>query len=48
MGVEILDNGTRVLTAPGAMFGTDALLLGRFAQPRHDKKGRTDNEENNF
>ena len=27
MGVEILDNGTRVLTAPGATFGTDALLL---------------------
>lgn len=33
-GVEILDNGTRVLTAPRAAFGTDALLLGRFAQPR--------------
>ena len=33
MGVEILDNGTRVLTAPGATFGTDALLLARFAQP---------------
>ena len=31
MGVEILDNGTRVLTAPGATFGTDALLLARFA-----------------
>ena len=31
MGVEILDHGTRVLTAPGATFGTDALLLGRFA-----------------
>ena len=31
-GVEILDNGTRVLTAPRAAFGTDALLLGRFAQ----------------
>ena len=28
MGVEILDHGTRVLTAPGATFGTDALLLG--------------------
>lgn len=38
MGVEILDNGTRVLTAPGAMFGTDALLLGRFAQPRRDER----------
>lgn len=34
MGVEILDHGTRVLTAPGATFGTDALLLGRFALPR--------------
>ena len=33
-GVEILDNGTRVLTAPGATFGTDALLLARFFQPR--------------
>ena len=33
-GVEILDHGTRVLTAPGAGFGTDALLLGRFARPR--------------
>lgn len=31
---EILDHGTRVLTAPGATFGTDALLLARFAQPR--------------
>ena len=38
MSVEILDNGTRVLTAPGAMFGTDALLLGRFAQPRRDER----------
>ena len=38
MDVEILDNGTRVLTAPGAMFGTDALLLGRFAQPRRDER----------
>ena len=38
MGVEILDNGTRVLTAPGAMFGTDALLLGRFAQPRRNER----------
>ena len=36
MGVEILDNGTRVLTAPGATFGTDALLLARFAQPRRN------------
>ncbi len=33
MGVEILDNGTRVLTAPGAMFGTDALLLGGLPSP---------------
>ena len=33
MGVEILDHGTRVLTACGATFGTDALLLGRFALP---------------
>ena len=31
---ELLDNGTKVLTAPGAAFGTDALLLARFAQPR--------------
>ena len=27
MRTEILDNGTRVLTAPGAQFGSDALLL---------------------
>ena len=32
MGVEILDNGTRVLTAPGATFGTDALLLASFVR----------------
>ena len=38
MGVEILDNGTRVLTAPGAAFGTDALLLARFAQPRQRER----------
>ena len=38
MGVEILDNGTRVLTAPGATFGTDALLLARFAQPRRNER----------
>lgn len=38
MGVEILDNGTRVLTAPGATFGTDALLLGRFALPRRGER----------
>ncbi|MDD4850629.1 MAG: methyltransferase [Gemmiger sp.] len=31
---EILDNGTLVLTEPGATFGTDALLLARFVQPR--------------
>lgn len=40
MGVEILDNGTRVLTAPGATFGTDALLLARFAQPRRNERAR--------
>lgn len=34
MGTEILDHGTRVRTAAGAAFGTDALLLARFAQPR--------------
>lgn len=34
MGTEILDNGTRVYTAPGAQFGTDALLLARFAVPK--------------
>ena len=37
-GAEILDNGTRVLTAPRAAFGTDALLLGRFAQPRRAER----------
>ena len=37
-GVEILDNGTHVLTAPRAAFGTDALLLGRFAQPRRAER----------
>ena len=37
-GVEILDNGTRVLTTPRAAFGTDALLLGRFAQPRRAER----------
>lgn len=31
---EILDCGTRVFTAPGAGFGTDALLLACFARPR--------------
>ena len=31
---EVLDNGTSVFTAPGAGFGTDALLLARFVQPR--------------
>ena len=31
---EILDRGTLVFTAPGAGFGTDALLLARFAPPR--------------
>ena len=38
MGVEILDNGTRVLTAPGATFGTDALLLARFSEPKRAQK----------
>ena len=37
MGVEILDNGTRVLTAPGATFGTDALLLARFCEPKRSQ-----------
>lgn len=32
--VEILDHGTRVHTAQGAGFGTDALLLARFATPK--------------
>lgn len=32
--VEVLDHGTRVHTAAGAAFGSDALLLARFAQPR--------------
>ena len=34
MAAEILDHGTRVLTGPGAGFGSDALLLARFARPR--------------
>ncbi|MGN0983596.1 MAG: tRNA1(Val) (adenine(37)-N6)-methyltransferase [Gemmiger sp.] len=38
MHCEILDNGTRVYTAPGATFGTDALLLARFAQPRENDR----------
>ena len=33
-GMELLDNGTKVFTGPGAAFGTDALLLARFAMPR--------------
>ena len=33
-GMEQLDNGTKVFTGPGAAFGTDALLLARFAMPR--------------
>ena len=37
-GVEILDNGTKVLTTTRAAFGTDALLLGRFAQPRRAER----------
>lgn len=36
--IEILDHGTRVFTAPGAAFGTDALLLARFAQPKRGQK----------
>lgn len=32
--IEILDHGTRVFTGPGATFGTDALLLARFLQPK--------------
>lgn len=32
--VEILDHGTRVHTAQGAAFGSDALLLARFATPK--------------
>ena len=34
MGVELLDGGTAVYTAPGASFGSDALLLARFARPK--------------
>lgn len=34
MGTEQLDGGTVVYTAPGAGFGSDALLLARFARPR--------------
>ena len=33
-GMELLDNGTKVFTGPGAAFGTDALLLARFAMLR--------------
>ncbi|MGN0975453.1 MAG: tRNA1(Val) (adenine(37)-N6)-methyltransferase [Gemmiger sp.] len=36
--VEFLDHGTQVLTAPGAGFGTDALLLARFARPRQGQR----------
>ena len=36
-GMEILDNGTKVFTGPGATFGTDALLLARFAMPRRNE-----------
>lgn len=36
--VETLDHGTRVFTAPGATFGTDALLLARFARPRRQER----------
>lgn len=38
MGVEILTGGTAVYTAPGAAFGSDALLLARFARPRPDDR----------
>lgn len=38
MATEILDNGTRVHTAPGASFGSDALLLARFAPPRPQER----------
>ena len=31
---EVLDHGTLVCTGPGGTFGTDALLLARFVQPR--------------
>ena len=31
---ERLDRGTLVYTAPGATFGSDALLLARFARPK--------------
>lgn len=37
-GMELLDNGTKVFTGPGAAFGTDALLLARFAMPRRKKQ----------
>ena len=34
-GMELLDNGTKVFTGPGAAFGTDALLLaGCHAAPQ--------------
>lgn len=36
---EVLDHGTFVYTMPGTGFGTDALLLARFAQPH--KRDRT-------
>lgn len=32
--IEILDHGTKVQTGPGGTFGTDALLLARFLQPK--------------
>ena len=40
MAAEILDHGTRVLTGPGAGFGSDALLLARFARPRGGEAAR--------
>lgn len=36
-GIETLDHGTKVFTGPGATFGTDALLLARFAAPRRNE-----------
>ena len=36
---ERLDRGTLVYTAPGATFGSDALLLARFARPRPGEEG---------
>lgn len=38
MATEILTHGTKVYTAPGAQFGTDALLLARFAVPKNKER----------